>query len=156
MKNSWKNYLFFCVFSFTFIFLQMLNANSSLPQFILMGIQVSWLSHVIIAIKVSSMYNNVCMQWCVCHLKTIFIYNLWIFVVVRWRLIGNGKVELNRNEYMHWKAAEWVHSHGMAKYFHMDASGTLTVNDHGLFLIYAQVVTPYAMSNLIKLYCVCV
>lgn len=57
---------------------------------------------------------------------------------------------------MHWKAAEWVHSHGMAKYFHMDASGTLTVNDHGLFLIYAQVVTPYAISNLIKLYCVCV
>lgn len=40
---------------------------------------------------------------------------------------------------MHWKAAEWVHSHGMAKYFQMDPSGTLTVNDHGLFLIYAQV-----------------
>lgn len=40
---------------------------------------------------------------------------------------------------MHWKAAEWVHSHGMAKYFQMDMSGTLTVNDHGLFLIYAQV-----------------
>lgn len=56
-----------------------------------------------------------------------------------WCLIGNGKVELNRNEYMHWKAAEWVHSHGMAKYFQMDSSGTLTVNDHGLFLIYAQV-----------------
>lgn len=53
---------------------------------------------------------------------------------------GNGKVELNRNEYLHWKPAEWVVSHGMDKYFNMDHStGTLTINDHGLFLIYAQV-----------------
>jgi hypothetical protein len=54
--------------------------------------------------------------------------------------IGNGKVELNRNEYMHWKPADWVYTHGMAKYFDMDSTGTLTVNDHGLFLIYAQVI----------------
>lgn len=52
---------------------------------------------------------------------------------------GNSKVVLNKNEYLHWKPAEWVLSHGMDKYFHMDSTGTLTVNDHGLFLIYAQV-----------------
>lgn len=40
---------------------------------------------------------------------------------------------------MHWKPADWVLSHGMDKYFHMDSTGTLTVSDHGLFLIYAQV-----------------
>lgn len=54
--------------------------------------------------------------------------------------IGNKKVELNKDQYMHWKPADWVYSHGMAKYFHMDSGGTLTVNDHGLFLIYAQVI----------------
>lgn len=53
----------------------------------------------------------------------------------------NGKVELNKDQYMHWKIADWVASHGMEKFFQMDATGTLTVKDHGLFLIYAQVCT---------------
>lgn len=58
-------------------------------------------------------------------------------------LTENGKVELQSKEYMHWKPADWVYSHGMAKYFHMDSRGTLTINDHGLFLIYAQVIISF-------------
>lgn len=52
---------------------------------------------------------------------------------------GNNKVKLNRNEYIHWQPAAWTNSHGMDRFFTMDPNGVLTVKDHGLFLIYAQV-----------------
>jgi len=52
---------------------------------------------------------------------------------------GNNKVKLNKNEYIHWQPAEWTNSHGMDRYFSMDSNGVLTVKDHGMFLIYAQV-----------------
>jgi hypothetical protein len=42
---------------------------------------------------------------------------------------------------MHWKPAHWVLSHGMERFFRMDDSGTLTIHDNGLFLIYAQVIS---------------
>ena len=48
-------------------------------------------------------------------------------------------MKLNRNEYIHWKPAGWLSSHGMDKFFSMDHTGVLTVKDHGVFLIYAQV-----------------
>lgn len=46
---------------------------------------------------------------------------------------------LNRDEYIHWQPAAWTNVHGMDQFFSMDQSGVLTVRDHGLFLIYAQV-----------------
>lgn len=48
-------------------------------------------------------------------------------------------MKLNKNEYIHWQPADWTNSHGMDRYFTMDPNGVLTVKDHGLFLIYAQV-----------------
>lgn len=56
-------------------------------------------------------------------------------------LLGNNKVKLNKNEYIHWQPADWINSHGMDRYFSMDHKGELTVKDHGVFLIYAQVET---------------
>lgn len=53
--------------------------------------------------------------------------------------LGNNKVKLNKNEYIHWQPAGWLNSHGMDKFFTMEPSGVLTVKDHGVFLIYAQV-----------------
>lgn len=52
---------------------------------------------------------------------------------------GNGRVTLDKNLYYHWKAADWTNSHGMNRFFTMDHDGILTINDHGLFMIYAQV-----------------
>lgn len=52
---------------------------------------------------------------------------------------GNNKVMLNKNDYIHWTPADWIDSHGMDRFFTMDRNGVLTVKDHGLFLIYAQV-----------------
>ncbi|CRL03371.1 CLUMA_CG016265, isoform B [Clunio marinus] len=52
---------------------------------------------------------------------------------------GNNKVKLNKNEYIHWQPADWINEHGMDRFFSMDPLGVLTVKDHGLFLIYAQV-----------------
>lgn len=49
-------------------------------------------------------------------------------------------MKLNKNEYIHWQPAEWTNSHGMDRFFNMDSNGVLTVRDHGLFLIYAQVI----------------
>jgi hypothetical protein len=46
---------------------------------------------------------------------------------------------LDKNLYYHWKAADWAISHGMNRFFAMDHNGILTVHDHGLFMIYAQV-----------------
>lgn len=48
-------------------------------------------------------------------------------------------MKLNKNEYIHWQPADWTTSHGMHRFFSMDQNGVLTVKDHGLFLIYAQV-----------------
>lgn len=48
-------------------------------------------------------------------------------------------MKLNKNEYIHWQPAGWLNSHGMDRFFSMDPSGVLTVKDHGVFLIYAQV-----------------
>lgn len=75
------------------------------------------------------------------------LFSITIIIIILWIVIGNGKVELNKNEYLHWKPAEWVVSHGMDKYFNMDSTGTLTINDHGLFLIYAQVILLYNWYN---------
>jgi hypothetical protein len=56
-------------------------------------------------------------------------------------VLGNGKVKLDKNEFIHWQAAAWTNSHGMDRFFDMDSNGVLTVHDQGLFLIYAQVRT---------------
>lgn len=49
-------------------------------------------------------------------------------------------MKLNKNEYIHWQPADWTSAHGMDRFFSMDPYGVLTVKDHGLFLIYAQVI----------------
>lgn len=70
----------------------------------------------------------------------------FIFIITRlthYSRTGNNKVKLDRNEYMHWVPASWTDSHGMDRFFSMDNSGVLTVKDHGVFLIYAQVGRTY-------------
>lgn len=62
---------------------------------------------------------------------------------------------LNKNEYMHWKPADWVLSHGMDKFFNMDSTGTLTVSDNGLFLIYAQVIFLIAIFHALLMTLLC-
>lgn len=54
--------------------------------------------------------------------------------------LGNGKVKLNKNEYINWQQAEWVNQLGMDKFFNIDnTSGVLLIKDSGIFMIYAQV-----------------
>ena len=50
-----------------------------------------------------------------------------------------AKTELNKNEYISWKPADWVGALSMDRFFTMDNNGNLTIDDHGLFFIYAQV-----------------
>lgn len=52
---------------------------------------------------------------------------------------GNNRVQLESDKYIHWQPADWTSIHGMDRFFSMDNNGILTVNDQGLFLIYAQV-----------------
>lgn len=59
-------------------------------------------------------------------------FNLIVFFTI-------AKTELNKNEYISWKPANWVNALGMDRFFTMDNNGNLTINDHGLFFIYAQV-----------------
>lgn len=63
------------------------------------------------------------------------LFLIMLIIVV----IEAAKTELNKNEYISWKPANWVGALGMDRFFTMDNSGNLTINDHGLFFIYAQV-----------------
>lgn len=70
--------------------------------------------------------------------RPYWCWKMKIFNTVKY-FAGNNKVKLNKNEYIHWQPADWHMPHGMDRYFTMDSTGVLTVKDHGLFLIYAQV-----------------
>jgi hypothetical protein len=52
--------------------------------------------------------------------------------------------------YIHWKPANWLNAHGMDKFFTMDQNGVLTVKDHGVFLIYAQVIMAFSSLEQFK------
>jgi hypothetical protein len=53
-------------------------------------------------------------------------------------LVEPNRVEMSSGETFKWSASNWVEDRGMHHYFKMD-NGVLTVNDHGLYFVYAQV-----------------
>lgn len=54
------------------------------------------------------------------------------------RFDGNGRVRHPGGVYADWKPAYWVNDHAMERFFSMN-QGVVTVKEHGLYYIYAQV-----------------
>lgn len=57
------------------------------------------------------------------------------------RFDGNGRVRHPGGVYSDWKPADWVDDHAMDRFFAMH-QGVVTVKEHGLYYIYAQVRPP--------------
>lgn len=62
------------------------------------------------------------------------------------RFDGNGRVRHPGGVYADWKPAYWVDDHAMERFFTIH-QGVVTVKEHGLYYIYAQVRPPCAHTH---------
>lgn len=62
------------------------------------------------------------------------------------RFDGNGRVRHPGGIYADWKPAYWVDDHAMERFFTIH-QGVVTVKEHGLYYIYAQVREPFTHTH---------
>lgn len=67
---------------------------------------------------------------------------------------GNGRLRHPGGIFTDWKQSTWAHESGMDNHFRME-SGIVTVNEDGLYMVYAQVY-PISPSKIKKVSCMLV
>lgn len=53
--------------------------------------------------------------------------------------VGNGKGRHHQGVFKAWRASDWMSDLGMTRHFALANDGRLTVQDPGLYLVYAQI-----------------